>query len=267
MTIDFKLLDRALSILTAPREDALVTIPAVRLPERDEAAQLLTVYQEQIKGRDIQVAATYYAACWRVIPAALLYTMSMSKESVNWTLQNLTIQIGMVNNYPRFFFVLNECQTHTWPVGTQDDWREQVLGSFVRDTLKPVLETAAAVSKLPVTQLWGQMPLGIEFYLNYLGDQIGEPACKDKFKDQFHYLTKDLGAAWFGLQRNPFDLKEKWIEDPHRPGELMRMKPTCCLAYRTDTDHGYCYGCPKMSKAERESRRNAILAAAKTKAQ
>ncbi|MBQ4900112.1 (2Fe-2S)-binding protein [Paenibacillus sp. Marseille-P2973] len=261
MDIDFGLLDRALSIVTEERADALFTIPAERLPDREQAERLLEVYREQIKGKDIQVAATYYAACWRVVPAALLYMVAGCDGGVDFSLKNLTIQIGIVNDYPRFFFVIKDSAKNAWPTGDISEWREEVLGAFIRDTLRPVMETASAISGLPVAQLWGQMPLGVEFYLDYLGKQMGDPSVTEPFKEQYAFFSRVLDAQWFGLKRNPFDLKETWIEDPYRPGEMTRMKPTCCLAYRTDSGHGYCYGCPKLSKADREAKRKELVAA------
>lgn len=263
MQIDFQVLDRALSIVTEQRPNALLTIPAAQLPEREHAERLLTVYQEQIKGRDVQVASTYYAACWRVIPAALLHMVANCEGSANFSLSNLTVQIDHANNYPRFYFVLNDPSVKPWPESDESSsWRREVLGGLVRDTLRPVMETASEISGLPVAQLWGQMPLGVEFYLDYVADQLGLPALKEPMKEQFEYFSTALEAEWFGLKRNPFHVKKIWLDDPYRPGEQTRMKPTCCLAYRTDTGHGYCYGCPKLSKAEREEKRREIIAAA-----
>jgi len=265
MTINFELLDRALSIVTEERENALVTVSAERLSEPEQALRLLTVYQEQIKGRDIQVTSTYYAACWRVVPAALLYMLEACDGRVDFSLSNLIIQIDIVNNYPRVFFVLKRTDALPWPTGPKETWRERVLGEFVKDTLRPVLETAAMLSGLPLGQIWGQMPLGVEFYLNYMADQLGDSPLKERLSEQYIFFSKRLGAEWFGLTRNPFDVKAIWLDDPYRPGEQTRMKPTCCLAYRTDSGHGYCYGCPKLSKEEREAKRQEILAAAASK--
>ncbi|WP_334076813.1 (2Fe-2S)-binding protein [Paenibacillus sanfengchensis] len=262
MTINFELLDRALSIVTKEGENALVTVSAERLTEPEQARQLLTLYREQIKGRDIQVASTYYAACWRVIPAALLYMLTACDGRVDFSLQNLTIQIDIVNNYPRVFFVLKRTDVLPWPTGPAESWRERELGGFVQETLRPVLETASSISGLPLGQIWGQIPLGVEFYLNYMADQLGDLPLKERLGEQYVFFSKQLGPEWFGLKRNPFDVKAIWLDDPYRPGERTRMKPTCCLAYRTDTGHGYCYGCPKISKEERERKRREILAAA-----
>ncbi len=264
--IDYELLDQALSIVTEERAEALFTMPAEDLSNREQTETLLKVYQEQIKGQDIQVAATYYAACWRVIPAAMLYMVSGCRGGVDFSLTNLIIQIDIVNEYPRIFFVLKDTTEHPWPTRNYTEWREEVLGAFVQDTLRPVMETASAVSRLPVTQLWGQMPLGVEFYLDYLGKQMGDSSVIEPFMEQYAFFSKLLEAKWFGLKRNPFDLKEIWIDDPYRPGEMTRMKPTCCLAYRTDTGHGYCYGCPKLSKADREVKRSKLVAAMEAQA-
>lgn len=263
MQLDFDVLDRALSIVTEPRSNAMFTIQADQLPDREPAERLLTVYQEQIKGQDIQVAATYYAACWRVIPAALLYMVASCEGGADFSLANLTVQIDVVNDYPRFYFVLNDPSVRPWPEKAGlPVWRREVLGGLVRDTLRPVMETASEISGLPVGQLWGQMPLGVEFYLDYIADQLGMPALKEPMREQFEYFSAILEPEWFGLKRNPFNVKKIWLDDPYRPGEQTRMKPTCCLAYRTDTGHGYCYGCPKLSKAEREEKRREIIAAA-----
>lgn len=123
------------------------------------------------------------------------------------------------------------------------------------------MEMAAEVSGLPVQQLWGQMPLGVEFYLDYLGKMTGEPVLHEQMAAQKEFLAKELAASWFGLPRNPFNLKEVWLDDPYCPGQKTRMKPTCCLAYRTDTGHGYCYGCPKLTKTERAAKYEEIVKA------
>ncbi|MEF2968239.1 (2Fe-2S)-binding protein [Paenibacillus sp. M1] len=261
MNIDFGLLEQALYVVTRERENALVTIPADLLTDRQEAERLLKRYQELIKGQDLQVAATYYAASWRVMLTAALYLMTVCDGSPDLSLANLTLQIEMVNNYPYVFFVLKNASVRSWPVDREDSWRRETLGHYVRETLRPVMETAAAVSKLPVMQLWGQMPLGVEYYLDYIGKQIGDPAGQAQLMESYAFLTKGLEAEWFGLKRNPYDLKETWLDDPYHPGEATRMKPTCCLAYRTESS-GYCYGCPKLTKADREAMYREITAAA-----
>lgn len=40
----------------------------------------------------------------------------------------------------------------------------------------------------------------------------------------------------------------------------MRIKASCCLAYLTDTGHGYCYSCPRMGEEERMEQRMKIEA-------
>lgn len=254
MDIDYQLLEQQLGIVTRKRSDALFTMPAALLLDREQLASFLEIYREKIKGLDIQVAATYFTANWRVVCTALQYMLSLTPGRIHFSLENLTIQIVPVDNYPRIFFVLNDAGEKPWPQGDRSLWREAELGGFYRDVLRPVMESTAAVSGLPLTQLWGQLPLGVQFYVRAIAGKLENEDLRSQLLEDYNYLAKELPASWFGLKRSPYNIKEILLDDPYRPGEKTPMKPTCCLAYRTDTGHGYCYSCPKVSKREREAK-------------
>lgn len=254
-----------LSIQTVKRENPIYTIPAGDLSDRAQMGKFLAFYQEQIKGQDLQISATYFAASWRELCTALLYLLSLTNKGPDVTLGNLTVQVEVVNHFPRVFFVLNQPDEQHWPelVDGREGLLEKVLGPFIQGTLLPVMVSMAAVSGLPVTQLWTQLPLGIEYYIGYLAAHLeASPEQRDKLKEDYDFLIHKLGPQWFGLKRNPFDLKPIYVDDPYRPGEQIRMKPTCCLAYRANTGHGYCYNCPKLTKSQREAKYAEIRAAA-----
>ncbi|MGG6310569.1 hypothetical protein [Paenibacillus macerans] len=259
MDIDYQLLEQQLGIVTKKRTDALFALPAGSLLDREQLASFLEIYQERIKGLDIQVSATYFATSWRVVCTALQYMLSLTPGKLRFSLENLMIQIVMVNNYPWVFFVLNDGTEIPWPAGERSMWRESELGGFYRDVLRPVMENIAAVAGLPVTQLWGQLPLGVQYYVRAIAGRLEDEEQRTRLLEDYEYLAKELPADWFGLKRSPFNIKEVMLDDPYRPGEKTPMKPTCCLAYRTDTGYGYCYGCPKLSKQEREAKRAEIM--------
>lgn len=263
--INLRHISELLSIQTERRENAIYTIPAGDLPDREQMGKFLAFYQEQIKGLDLQISATYFASSWRELCTALLYLLSLTSKGPNVSLENMTVQVEFVNHFPRVFFVLNQPDERHWPEsdGGRDGLLEKVLGPFFQETLVPVMVSMAAVSGLPVTQLWTQLPLGIEYYIDYLASHLeASPEQRDKLKEDYDFLIHRLGPQWFELKRNPFDLKPIYVDDPYRQGEQMRMKPTCCLAYRANTGHGYCYNCPKLTKSEREAKYAEIRAAA-----
>lgn len=261
MNIDYKLLENQLSVITELKQDAIYTIPAVDLLDRDKAASFLLFYQKEIKGLDIQVAGTYLAAGWRVLCAAVQYMLGVTNRWLSFALGNITIQVSRVHDYPRIFFVVHDSHELLWHEGDRKEWREEWIGGFYQKTIAPVFENISAITGLPLGQVWGQIPLGIEYYVNTLKETLDHETDQQALMEQYSFLVKELDPGWFNLSRNPFAVKPRWIDNPRRPGEQMQMKPTCCLAYRTDTGHGYCYSCPKMTKEQREAKHAQILAA------
>ncbi|MUG87932.1 hypothetical protein GNP92_16435 [Paenibacillus timonensis] len=253
MRLDYQLLEQQLGIVTQNRTDALFTMPAAKLLDRGQLVSFLELYQEKIKGLDLQVSATYFATSWRVVCAALQYMVSVTASRIQISLENLTIQLVMVNGFPWVYFVLNDQAEQPWPAGDRTFWQRGELCRFYGEVLRPVMERIAAVSGLPVAQLWGQLPLGVQFYVRSLADRLEDDILRSRLLEDYE-LVKQVSAEEFGLKRNPYLVKEVLLDDPYRPGEKSPMKPTCCLAYRTETDHGYCYGCPKLSKSEREAK-------------
>ncbi|WP_059041626.1 (2Fe-2S)-binding protein [Paenibacillus rubinfantis] len=253
MSIDYQLLEQQLGIVIQKRTDALFTMPAVKLLDREQLVSFLELYQEQIKGLDLQVSATYFATSWRVVCAALQYMVSVTPGRLHFSLENLTIQLVMVNGFPWVYFVLDDKSAHPWPAGERSSVRGNELGRFYGEVLRPLMESIAAVSGLPIAQLWGQLPLGVQFYVNAIAGRLESEALRSRLMEDYEQVKQMPGEA-FGLKRNPYQIKEVLLDDPYRPGEKSPMKPTCCLAYRTDSGHGYCYGCPKLSKSEREAK-------------
>lgn len=272
LAIDYQFLEEQCYIVRERREQAIYTIEGEELLDRLRTEQFLVQYQSEIKGLDIQVAATYFAASWRVLCTALHYMASLTLTRLNFQLDNLTLQIVPVHQFPMVFFVLRDDSESAWPAvadkaveagesgeaGEADGWQEQQLGSFYKETLQPVMESVAGVSKLPVTQLWGQLPLGIAYYIKQLANRLDTAEQRERLWAD-HESVKEMSAEWFGVKRNPFTIKEILVDNPYSPGEKTPLKPTCCLAYRTKTDIGYCYACPKLTKQQREEKRIELM--------
>ena len=258
MQVEAQMLEQQLGIVMKQRTDALFTIPAASLLDREQLTAFLEFYRKQIKGRDLQVAATYFASSWRVICAVLHYALAAAPGKFRFSLDQLTVQIVMVNQFPWVYYVMNAESGEAWPLRKHRGVEELELTAFYSEVLRPVFERLAAVSGLPVTQLWGQLPLGVQYYVHALASQVESAEQRSRLLDKYE-LGKQLPGESFGLKRNPYLIKEIKLDDPYRPGEKTTMKPTCCLAYRTEGDHGYCYGCPKLSKTEREAKRQSIV--------
>ncbi|MNJ34944.1 hypothetical protein D3C77_296710 [compost metagenome] len=256
--IDYQFLEQHCHVVRDYREQAIFTMEGKDFLDRQCAERFLTQYQTEIKGLDVQVAATYFAASWRVLCTALHYMVSLTSSRLDFKLENLTLQIVLVRQFPTIFFVLHDDAEQKWPKGDASEWREEQLGCFYKETLRPIMEAAADISKLPVTQLWGQLPLGVVYYLQQLANRLESEEQRGLLRADYEYV-KTISADWFGIKRNPFVLKEIMVDNPYVHGEKMPLKPTCCLAYRTDTGHGYCYSCPKLTRTQREKKRAELM--------
>lgn len=258
MGIQYEWLAQYLGIVTEPSSDAVYTIDGERFTDREQAADFLREYQRQLNGTKLDVAGTYFASSWRTVCAAMIYMIAITETRLDLMPANLVIQMDCGNGYPQLRFVLKSAAELPWPKQDSSEWRQDLIGQFYQ-SLQPIMSTIAAVTHLPLTQLWGQIPLGAEYYVNYMGGLLDDEQLREQLLADYNCLTKDIDSRWFGLKRNPFDMKEIWLDDPYQPGEQMRMKPTCCLAYQTG--HGYCYGCPKLSKQDRQAKYEEIRTA------
>lgn len=262
MKLDYELFEQLFGIVREHPHDAILSIPASELLTVESAEAFLKAYQIEIKGQDIQVAVTYFASAWRGLCVTLQYMISLSEVRLDFSLANLTLHLSRRNGYPSVLFQLQSRAEHPWPAQDRNNWRSEAIQSFYRDTLLPVIGVLASVSGLRAAQIWGQLPLGVAYYLRHISGTLEQEADRIRLQEDYEYLTQEVDSSIFGVSRNPFDYKPKWIDDPYHPGQLSQMKPTCCLAYRTDTGHGYCYSCPKLTRQQREEKAASIKAAA-----
>lgn len=132
MNIDYGLLNQALYVVTEADPDALLTMPVSRLATSEGMQTFLNEYMLMIKGRDLQVAAAYFAASWRTMLTAHMYFMTACEGSPDMALQSLTLEIRMANQYPCIFFVLGDLDVTAWPAVRDEAWRQETAGHWLR---------------------------------------------------------------------------------------------------------------------------------------
>ncbi|WP_433944412.1 hypothetical protein [Paenibacillus sp. SN-8-1] len=264
MKLNYELFEQLFCIVREDPHDAVLSIPASDILKEEAAISFLKAYQIEIKGQDLQVAATYFASAWRGICVTLQYMISLSDVRLDFSLTNLTLHLSRKNGYPSIFFRLRDAAEHPWPDQDRDSRRLEAIEGFYKETLRPVFGVLAGISGLPAAQIWGQLPLGVAYYIRHISGKLEQEPDRIRLQEDHEYLVKNVDPSVFGLSRNPFHYKPKWIDDLYNPGQQSQMKPTCCLAYRTDTGHGYCYSCPKLTRQQREEKAASIRAAAKS---
>ncbi|MGG4494724.1 (2Fe-2S)-binding protein [Brevibacillus reuszeri] len=254
--IDFQQLNEHFYITTQPSENPLLSFGASELLDPPNMELLINTYAPLIKGQDTTPAGTYFASWLGGLALAHQYTISVWNCSLDMTLENWIVELYMEGDYGKFAFVCRD----TEPLGAPEDdelrnhWREQRYRGFYLETLKPLMEAISAASGNTPGILWGQLPSRFNYYLELFINALEEPVGKQQLEEDYHFLSRALDGESFGLNKNPFDVKIRWVEDLRDPGKKVRMKNQCCLYYKTDGGT-YCYTCPRLKESERAERR------------
>ncbi|GLI04122.1 hypothetical protein YDYSG_01520 [Paenibacillus tyrfis] len=244
-------------------DEGELSVKLSQLLERRHADMLLVKYGKHIRALDEQAPATYFSGWLGMLCAAQQYMISRYDAAFDFSPGNLTVNLYLKEGRPMFGFRLHDAKTLSVPAGDRAGWRRQALSALYGETLRPLLASLAQAAGLDAGQLWGQIATRMYYVHDMALAKADSEELRAKLTEDFQALMSDLPLDVFGRPRHPLDVKFRYIDDPRNPGERLRMKVSCCLAYKTDTDHGYCYTCPRMSSAEREERKLKLLAGAK----
>ncbi|WP_133297892.1 (2Fe-2S)-binding protein [Paenibacillus paeoniae] len=132
---------------------------------------------------------------------------------------------------------------------------KQWLDFFYRGQVTPLIQTLSQVANVHVIQLWGQITNAL--YPQWQAElaDVSDPVSRTRINECFQMLKCEIKTSAFGLRKNPFAIKQIYIEHPTIPEQKVWMKAACCLAYRLEGEIGYCYECPRLKEADTVVRR------------
>ncbi|MEK3910701.1 ferric iron reductase [Paenibacillus sp. FSL H7-0331] len=258
--IDFDYLEKHMYFVKTEVPEALFRLELADLLDKGNAERLIAQYGPVLKAMKPEVASTYFSLWFAWVCAALQYTISHHDAAYNMSLHNLSGQVHLVNNRPRWAFHLHDSNSLSVPCTDRNDWRKRVLSSFYTNEVAPLMASISAAVGINVGQLWGQLATRLHYAYDAWQKEAETDQLRHTIEEDFTFLRYGLAAEIFGRKKNPFDIQFRHIDNPRIPGETMRIKASCCLAYLTDTGHGYCYSCPRMGEEERMEQRMKIEA-------
>ncbi|NQX68741.1 (2Fe-2S)-binding protein [Paenibacillus alba] len=248
--IDRDVLENKMNLTLMPQDKAVISLKGNELTEPAAMRKFLAAYAVHIHALDDTVAAAYFSSWFGDVVSALQYAVSIHDTALDLSLSNLTVHLIPEEGYTRLAFQLSSRQENWAPEEERSEWRRAVFTSFYQYTARPLMDCLAAVSGLPIGQAWGQLPDSLVNGMDRLASEPLSESVSKQVAEDYLYLQKGLEGELFGLSRNPFDKKERWIEDPRDAAKQLRMKSTCCLHYKRE-NRTYCYTCPRMKEADR----------------
>jgi ferric iron reductase protein FhuF len=259
--IDFSYLEKYMFFAKEAMPNQLFRIEMTDLLDGDYAKQFIGQYGPVIKALKPEVAATYFSLWFGWFCMAMQYSISYHHAAYDFSLRNLSGELYLFNGRPRWALYLKDTQSLSVPGQDRSKWRKEVLTSFYAAEVSPLLASIAAAANIGVGQLWGQVATRLHYGYDALLRNAPDVWVRRTIEEDFASLLHELKGEIFNRKKNPFDIDFRYIDNPRKPEEPYRIKATCCLAYLTDTGHGYCYTCPRIGEEEREEKRLELVAA------
>ncbi|WP_010275552.1 hypothetical protein [Paenibacillus senegalensis] len=259
--LDFDYLQARYRITLRDVENTLFTATLKDLLDQRHMERFVHFFVPLWKAKGPIVAAAYLGSWLGTLCSAMQESMSRYDAIPVMTLERLTLQVYEEDGRRRCAFRLADSTMDEAPSKERAIWRNIRLESFYGELIKPLLQSAAHATGAPLRDLWGQFVTRMYNEQERWLRETESEQRKELIRDDFEALRIGLQPSVFGIPKNPFNVKIRWIDSPHVQGESIRMRSSCCHAYYTETDHGYCYSCPRMREEEREVKKRAMLAA------
>jgi ferric iron reductase protein FhuF len=222
------------------------------LAESGGARDFVNAYAPMIKAQSHDVAATYFASWFGRVCAAFQYALWHDAAHIDLSLHNLALQFVDRPQGTALMFRLKNAEVSGISDAERAGRIAKYMELFYGGQVRPLLETVAQAGGVSVGMLWGMVATAMHYIRDVWVAQADSDERKARLSHDTDMLFYRLEPGIFGRKRNPFDIKFRMVENPKQPGSMMRLKASCCLAFKTDTGHGYCYTCPRLTDAERE---------------
>lgn len=227
-----------------------------KLAEPAGARVFVETYAPQIKSPSRDVAGTYFASWLGRLCAAFSYSLWHDGAQLELDFSQVTLQMDRQPRGVLLLFRLKELVAVPLPEEPKEEMAamESALAEFYGSQVRPVVEAVAEAAGVPSGSIWGLMATVFYYVLDMWKGSSPDERQSARLEALIKILTERLGEGVYG-RKNPYKLKFQYVESRYNPDEKMRVKASCCLAYKTETDHGYCYTCPKLSEEERAQKR------------
>jgi hypothetical protein len=254
--IDFSFLEQKYNFVTSPHPTPVCSTSLSDLLDEEKAKKLLQTVMQIIRAGQPDIAAYHMSSWFGMICSAVQASLSLYDSALQISPEQVSIQITIVDGRRKVGFLLHDAHKNCIPIKEAGITRAEALHAFYEQTMQPILRGLAHASATRENQLWAQFVTRLHNEKDYCLTLASSPDRKLIIEQDFAILLKELNWVKLELPKNPFDQKFRWIEHMHNPDEQIRQKAACCLAYKTDTNHGYCYTCPRLDEEGRSAKRD-----------
>ncbi|WP_339275026.1 ferric iron reductase [Paenibacillus sp. FSL W8-0426] len=255
-------------------EQPVWSMPLAALKDPVQARQMLAEFNKHLRADSLRSAAVYFTHSLRGLVLGIHYMTAVCDARLDISLDNIELQLEVKNDRVAASFLLRDAteRPHVQQAAEGDEprnracahssWRNEVLTAYYGEQLRPMIEGVAAAGGAKPGQMWSQLAGILRWFTTAVQQMPIEQAEREAVIKGYEHVIS-MPPDVLGLKRNLLSFKPVEVANPYQPGQTLLMKPACCLHHVVYDGQDYCYTCPKLSKAERQERYEAILAANK----
>jgi ferric iron reductase protein FhuF len=233
-------------LTTSASPDRKLSIPVSNLLQEETMAvylNQLAVYFPAVKQKVIASQFSKRYSFMVLIPS--LFSMSVFNKQLNLSMPNCHIE--SVGNEGKWLpqIRLKHMDVNLSGNSNRQEWMNTLITQLFAEHLARVWLVLSNTARLPMTTLWENTAIYVYWLYETRMLEETDEQVKNRINADFHYLLNEAPGDLFGTDQNP--LKQYYNSKCLSPAseQLVRIRKTCCLYYKTSSKGEYCSSCPK----------------------
>jgi Ferric iron reductase FhuF-like transporter. len=258
--LDFSLIKMYFHISPEGADHPILEMRGDQFLDMDITKQTLLEAGKLVQANGLDLPASFAGTSFAKLCATQLLMFAQYHIILDLTLPNLMFQTEAHDDHAHLGYRILELQTIQAPTEGQEAWLAAQVEQFIRETVRPAVNAIAQAAGVKPQMIWQQYGGVLAYVRDYVHENIPIPSMAESFETGYRVIT-ELPAEAFGVRRNPFVHKPRYIASPYSPEDKLMMHSSCCM-YDKRENGVKCYTCPMLTPNERESMRLEICAKA-----
>ncbi|PYI51851.1 (2Fe-2S)-binding protein [Paenibacillus flagellatus] len=246
-------------ISAAGSADPVYETPATDLLKPATMDDLLRRGRGLLNGLGLDIAVSFVGLAFFGVPATVHTYMWQYDRVLDLSLGNLTVQLEAHGDHAHLVLKIGEVRWRELPADGREAAIVGELDTLFRETVNPIVETAAATAGFKPDLIWNQFGARMISVADFLVRRAPDEAMKSKYEADLALLVRGLPPETFNRRKNPYDHRPRYVESPYKPGETIVVRSSCCMWYRRENGVK-CFNCPILSDEQRAEMKTRIEA-------
>ncbi|WP_336786381.1 hypothetical protein [Paenibacillus sp. MMO-177] len=247
--MDLTVAETFFRISTAGSEAPLYSKAAMELLDRNQMADLLTIYGAEEKATGPELAASFFGISIYGLVAVKHMVLSQYNRVLDLSLHHLTVQYEKTpDGRVQFVFKLGEVRWAELPAVGREEAIIEEWQKFFKEDINPIIEAAAVAAGVKPDLIWNQYGSTGAFTMEY-ADSMFEGQVLQRYRDDFMTLCSLHGSV-FNRRKNPFQHTPRYGNNPYTPGQKIMIRSAWCM-YDKREGRSKCLYCPVMAGLEK----------------